>query len=148
MQAASLGLEAGSALGEAYLVPYFSRADDKYVVELIIGYRGLVTLARRSGSIKGLDSRPVFEGEQFEVDYGTRPGIVHRPNFTGARTPDKLTAVYTVWYLEDGAVQFDVMSKNEVESCIRCAFRARRTASMEEHGFIEMASEYVERVAR
>ncbi len=43
VQAASLGLEAGSALGEAYLVPYFSRADDKYVVELIIVTALLVT---------------------------------------------------------------------------------------------------------
>jgi len=143
VSAASLGLEAGSALGEAYLVPYFSKREGMYIVELIIGYRGLVALARRSGSIKGLDSRPVFEGEQFDVSYGTKPEIIHRPKFDAARTPDKLVAVYTVWNLEDGAIQFDVMSKAEVD-----AIRARSKAKDEgpwKTDYIEMAKKTVTR---
>lgn len=42
MQAAQLGLEPGSALGQAYLVPYGNQC------QLIIGYKGMIDLARRS----------------------------------------------------------------------------------------------------
>lgn len=139
IQAASLGLEAGSALGEAYLVPY------KKDCTLIIGYRGFISLARRSGSIRGVEARPVFEGEHFRVKYGTEPGIEHEPVFDKPRTYREFTAVYAVWKLDDGSkdgsVQFDVMSKAEVD-----AIRARSKASGEgpwSTDYIEMAKKTV-----
>jgi len=143
VSAASLGLEAGSALGEAYLVPYWNKNTGRYDVELIIGYRGLVTLARRSGSIKSVDSRPVFEGERFEPHYGTDPKIIHVPDFSIARTPDTLTAVYTVWKLEDGGEQFDIMSKEEVEA-IRTRSKAKDNGPWKTD-YIEMAKKTVTR---
>jgi recombination protein RecT len=85
--AASLGLEPGSALGEGYLVPYWNSKRGVFEVEFQIGYRGFVALARRSGSIVSIDSRPVFKGEKFEPHYGTDPKIVHVPNFDIDRTP-------------------------------------------------------------
>lgn len=143
VSSASLGLEAGSALGEAYLVPYWNKNTSKYDVELIIGYRGLVTLARRSGSIKSVDSRPVFEGERFEPHYGTDPKIIHVPDFSIARTPDNLVAVYTVWKLEDGGEQFDIMSKAEVEA-IRTRSKAKDNGPWKTD-YIEMAKKTVTR---
>src|SRR6185437_2021004 len=50
MQAAELGLEPGGLLGESYLVPYGSEA------KLIVGYRGLVALARRSGTLASIEA--------------------------------------------------------------------------------------------
>ena len=45
MQSAQLGLEPGSALGQAYLVPYGNQC------QLILGYRGMIDLARDRKSV-------------------------------------------------------------------------------------------------
>src|SRR5690606_29938873 len=53
MQAAQLGLEPG-ILGHCYIVPYGREAT------FIIGYRGMIDLARRSGNIKSTRARCVY----------------------------------------------------------------------------------------
>ena len=55
MQSAQLGLEPGSALGQAYLVPYGNQC------QLILGYRGMIDLARRSGQVLSLSAFAVHE---------------------------------------------------------------------------------------
>jgi recombination protein RecT len=135
IQAAALGLEAGSALGEAYLVPYGDKCT------LIVGYRGLIALARRSESIVSVEARPVFQGEHFRVQYGTDPKIDHQPVFDIDRTRDTLTAVYAVWTLTDGGQQFDVMSAAEVEA-IRNRSRAKDNGPWKTD-YVEMAKKTV-----
>jgi recombination protein RecT len=49
-EAARLGLEPSGAIGGAHLVPYGDTA------QLIVDYRGLVELARRSGEIAAIDA--------------------------------------------------------------------------------------------
>lgn len=61
MLAAQLGLEPGP-LGHVYLVPYGGK------VEFIIGYKGLVSLAYRSGEIKDLMARTVYEEEPWKYE--------------------------------------------------------------------------------
>lgn len=61
MQSAQLGLEPGSALGQAYLVPYGNQC------QLILGYRGMIDLARRSGQVLSLNAYAVREGDEFII---------------------------------------------------------------------------------
>jgi recombination protein RecT len=105
MQAAQLGLEFGSTLGHAYLIPYKNEAT------LQVGYRGLMHLCRRSGMVKKFEARAVYEGDFFEYELGTNPFIKHRP--TGNQK--NMVAVYAVATLEDGTTQFDVMSREALE---------------------------------
>lgn len=135
IQAATLGLEAGSALGDAYLVPYGTECT------LIIGYRGFITLARRSGTIQKVEARPVFDGEAFRVRYGTNPGIDHEPVFDNPRTRAELVAVYAVWTMNDGSQQFDVMSAAEIEA-IRQRSRAKDNGPWKTD-YVEMAKKTV-----
>lgn len=111
IQCAQLGLEPGNALGHAYLLPYGKD------VQLIIGYRGMIDLARRSGQIVSIDARAVYEGDRFECRLGLDPHIEHEPDWTNPnRTQgDKLQFVYAVAKLKDGGIQFDVMSRAEIE---------------------------------
>jgi phage RecT family recombinase len=118
MQAAQLGLEINGSLGHAYLVPYGN------VCQLIPGYRGMIYLAKLSGALNTAEARLVYDGELFEVDYGTTPRIIHRPRFDLPRTDDKIVAVYVVATLPDGTTQFEVMSREEVDR-----IRARSRAS-------------------
>lgn len=122
MQLAALGLEPGGALGHAYLIPFDKRgklANGQWgvvgtEVQLILGYRGMLDLARRSGQILSLEARAVYAADQFEVELGLDSKIVHRPNWT-ATDRGELTFVYAVAKLKDGGVQFDVMSRADIE---------------------------------
>jgi len=116
MQAAELGLEPGSALGEAYLVPYGSECT------LIPGYRGLITLARRSGEVQSVTAHCVYEGDEFHFKFGLEAQIDHVPADTD-RSAAKMTHAYCVIKLKDGGLIYDVMTKKEID-----AIRARSKA--------------------
>ncbi|WP_423197890.1 Recombinase RecT [Cupriavidus sp. H19C3] len=133
IQCAQLGLEPGNALGHAYILPYEKRGkvDGQWKTiateaQLIIGYRGMIDLARRSGQIVSIDARAVYEGDKFECTLGLESHIEHVPDWNNANrsNPDKLMFVYSVAKLKDGGVQFDVMSRAEVD-----AIRARSKAA-------------------
>lgn len=112
MQAAQLGLEPGSGLGLAYLVPYWSKKLDSYECQLIVGYRGLVDLARRGGAT--ISAHAVHEHDEFDVAYGLDETLVHRPNLRGDRGP--VWAYYAVGIHRDGGRQFEVMTRTEAEA--------------------------------
>lgn len=107
VKSSQLGLEVGAALGHAYLVPY------KTECTLIIGYRGLITLARRSGEIISITARIVHENDLFELEYGLDEKLKHVPAIDD---PGKMTHVYAVAKLRDGGIQYDVMTRAEVEA--------------------------------
>ena len=64
IQSAQLGLEPDDLLGHAYLVPF------KTTVVLIPGYKGLISLSRRSGEIKAVYARTVYEKDHFKISFG------------------------------------------------------------------------------
>ena len=107
MQASHLGLEIGGALGQAYLVPF------KNEVTMIPGYRGLLTLARRSGFITSIKAEMVYEHDTFELELGIETKVVHKPLLDGERGKPKL--VYMVAHFTDGGYHFEWMSIGEVD---------------------------------
>ncbi|RSB59087.1 recombination protein RecT [Atlantibacter subterranea] len=120
MQCAQLGLEPGGALGHAYLLPFERRQKqgNQWVTvateaQLIIGYRGMIDLARRSGQIVSLSARAVHENDTFSYAYGLEEKLEHVPCEDG--NPGSITHVYAVARLKDGGVQFEVMSKAAVD---------------------------------
>lgn len=72
MLSAQLGLEPGP-LGHVYLVPF------KRQVTFVIGYRGMIHLAQRSGRLSSIVARTVYTGDGFEYEYGTREHLYHKP---------------------------------------------------------------------
>lgn len=127
IQCAQLGLEPGGALGHAYLLPFDKRRKNAQgrwetvdtEVQLIIGYRGMIDLARRSGQIVSLEARAVHAADHFVVRYGLDATLEHVPNFE-ADDRGELVYVYAVAKLKDGGAQFEVMHRREVD-----AIRAR-----------------------
>lgn len=114
MTCAQLGLEPGP-LGHAYLVPYGNE------VTFIAGYRGLVDLSRRSGQVQSVSARVVRDGDEFDYEFGLEPKLKHKPR---ADVDQPVTYAYAVVKLKDGGVDFDVMTKAEVD-----AIRKRSKAS-------------------
>lgn len=115
MRCSTLGLEPSDVdgLGRAYILPF--RSKQGMQATFILGYKGLIELARRSGEIKDISARAVYDGDFFEYEYGLNEKLRHVPS-DGEKTPDKLTFVYCVVHFKDGGHYFDVMTKAEVEA--------------------------------
>lgn len=114
MTCAQLGLEPGAGLGQAYLIPHENRKKGIVEVTLIVGYRGLLDLARRSGQIKSIEARTIFAKDQYRIEYGLHPTLEHRPAWD---EPDRgpIRFFYAVATMVNGGQQFEVMSKVEVD---------------------------------
>jgi len=134
MQCAQLGLEPGGGLGHAWLIPFKEEA------QFIIGYRGMIDLARRSGQILSIEARAVYEADTFHVSFGLEPDLTHEPAWDAAdRGP--LRFVYAVAKLKDGGFQFEVMSRAEIEK-VRAQSKAGNNGPWVTH-FEEMAKKTV-----
>lgn len=114
-QTASLGLEPNTPLGHAYLIPF--RDNDKKItrVQVIIGYKGYLSLCRRSGELQNIAAHVVYNDDFFEFQLGTEPFLKHVPSFTGSRLKKDIKCAYCVARLKDGGVAFEVMPIAEID---------------------------------
>ena len=118
LRAGQMGLDPSGALGQAYLVPYSDRKKGTVECQLIIGYRGLIELARRSGQISSLDAYPVYAKDRFKYRLGTSPTVEHEP-YEGADDPGPLTHSYAVAVFKDGGCQFRVLPRRKIDAIMR-----------------------------
>lgn len=110
MQAAQLGVEPNTLLGQAYLIPY--RNHGILECQFQLGYKGLIDLAYRSGAIRDISAHVVYSGDGFEFEYGFEPKLVHKPAMIDRGTP---IAYYAVYHTKDGGGGFVVMSQEDIE---------------------------------
>jgi len=119
MTAAEVGLEVGSILGEGYLVPYENRKvrPSQMEAQFIPGYRGLISLARRTGEIANIYAEAVYPGDRFEVTLGLDPNIIHIPDWDSDERDQErnLTGIYAVAKFKDGSHQFVYMPRKKIE---------------------------------
>lgn len=117
MQAVQLGLEPG-LLGHCYLLPFNKNVGTKQnpqwikEVQFIIGYKGMIDLARRSGHIQSIYAHAVYENDEFEYELGLHPKLTHKPSF-GDR--GKFIGAYAVAHFKDGGYQMEFMPESEIE---------------------------------
>lgn len=117
LTAAELKLDFTPSLGLAYMVPYGSDC------QFQIGYRGLGTLAVRSGSIVGFEAHVVHAKDTFLHELGTSGFIKHeRPPLGTDR--GEMVGAYAIVQLPNGSKQFDVMDKMEI-GAIKARSRAK-----------------------
>ena len=67
MNAAQLGMEPNTPLGQAYLIPYRNKGTLECQFQL--GYKGLIDLAYRTGQIQIIQAQAVREYDYFEYQY-------------------------------------------------------------------------------
>ena len=115
MEAAQLGLDCGGVLGSAYLVPFKNMKSNKMECQLIVGYRGLIDLARRSGEIETIEAHVVRKNDSFEIAFGLQPVLKHVPCLDPEKEPGDLILVYAIARMKDGGWQCEVMTKKEVD---------------------------------
>lgn len=111
MQAAQLGLEPNTPLGQAYLIPYKNRKKGIIECQFQIGYKGLIDLAYRSGEMASIYAHAVHENDVFEYEYGLEQKLVHKP---ASSNRGKAICYYAVWKLKNGGYGFGVASVEDV----------------------------------
>lgn len=111
MNAAQLGLEPNTPLGQAYLIPYKNKG--KLDCQFQIGYKGLLDLVYRNPDIQTVQAQCVYENDQFEYELGLEPKLVHKP---ATANRGDLILVYALWKSQNGGFGFEVMSKSDIDA--------------------------------
>ncbi|AZN43380.1 recombination protein RecT [Paenibacillus albus] len=113
MQAGQLGLEPG-LIGHCYIIPYGKEA------QFIIGYKGMIDLARRSGHILSIAAHVVYENDFIELVYGLEDKLTHVPWHLRSDKPQtqagKIKGAYMVAKFKDGGHQIHYMPIDEIEA--------------------------------
>lgn len=104
---AQLGLSPSGRLGSAYLIPFKDKCT------LVIGYKGYLDLAYRSGEVMGMQAQVVHEDDEFEWEEGLEPKLRHVRS--AEADPGKMTHAYAVATMKNGHKAFVVMLAREVE---------------------------------
>jgi len=138
MQAAQLGLEPGP-IGHCYLLPFKNKG--KTECQFIIGYKGMIDLARRSGHIKSIYAHAVYENDEFEYELGLDPKLKHIPNMDGDR--GEYIGSYAVAHFKDGGYQMEFMPKTEIEKRRQASPGGRSKYSPWNNYYEEMANKTV-----
>ncbi len=103
------GLSLNPVLKYSYLVPRWSRDGSQAVLEP--SYQGLIKLLTDTGSIVAISANIVYDGDLFEVNYGTSAEIIHKPKFKSK----EIQCVYAVAVLKnENYKQFEVMTLDEI----------------------------------
>jgi len=120
MQASQLGFELDDNLGLAYLVPYKNRKTGEKEAQLVIGYRGLIELARRSGKLKNISARIVYENEPFSIAYGLSENLAHTP-LPPSQRGNNIKGAYAVATMNDGSKTFEFLWGEELNAIKKAA---------------------------
>lgn len=111
IQCSQMGLEPNTVLGHAYLIPFKNAKKNRKDAQVVIGYKGLIDLARRSGQIVSIAAHAVRENDTFEYEYGLTEKLRHVPA-EGER--GTITHFYAVAHMKDGGHAFEVMTNAAV----------------------------------
>ena len=110
MNAAQLGLEPNTPLGQAYLIPF----KNKGVLEcqFQVGYKGLLDLSYRNPQMQIVQAQAVYENDEFEYELGMNPKLVHKP---ALENRGEVKLFYGLFKLTNGGFGFEVMSKADMD---------------------------------
>ena len=129
LEASQLGLMLGNKLGHAYLVPRRDKkANNILKCQLLIGYRGFIALAHRTGKVSSIFPAIVHQGDQFSLKLGTGRQLSHVPLLDVSKQGDWIGA-YAVVEFRDGRADFEWMTRQEIEKVKQCSESAREAWS-------------------
>lgn len=114
MNAAQLGLEPNTPLGQAYLIPY--RNHGKMECQFQLGYKGLIDLVYRNPDIQTVQAQCVYENDEFDYELGLEPKLTHKP---ALKDRGNMILVYALWKSVNGGYGFEVMSKEDIDAHAR-----------------------------
>lgn len=129
VQTFELGLKPLPALGHAYFIPFNNKG--RMICQLIIGYRGLIELGRRSGVVSSIRAEVVRRGDYFRYRLGLNPELDHVPAdvlefedstkqqiaraMLAGKPAGQLIAAYSVVTFKDASKEFRVVTDQFIQ---------------------------------
>lgn len=110
MNAAQLGLEVNTPLGQAYLIPYKNKG--RLECQFQIGYKGLLNLAYRNPMVQSISAQTVYENDEFDYELGLNAKLYHHPTLEDR---GEIKCFYAIYRLQGGGYGFEVMSKRDID---------------------------------
>ena len=121
LEASQLGLMLSNKLGHAYLVPRRDKkANNILKCQLLIGFRGFIALAHRTGKVSSIFAAIVHQGDEFTLKLGTGRQLCHAPLVEPSKQGDWIGA-YAVVEFRDGRTDFEWMTRQEIEKVKQCS---------------------------
>lgn len=111
MTLSQLGIEPDGR--RAHLIPYENRKSGTVECQLIVDYKGLVSLIMRTGLVSNIHADVICDGEIFEYNLGNVEK--HSIDFSKGRR-GKPYAAYAVVTMKDGTKKTEVMTFDEIEA--------------------------------
>jgi recombination protein RecT len=113
MYAAQLGLEPGP-LQLIYLTP--RRVKGVWQVVPIIGYKGYLSLARRSGDLASIDAEAIYANDEFRWVLGLHRDVHHKAPEPFGSDRGEIIGFYAIAHLKSGETPFEVLTRAQVEA--------------------------------
>lgn len=132
LKAASLDLPIVKSLGFAYVVPY--KIHGVLTPTFIVGYKGLIQLAQRTGQYKTINAGVVYEGEY--QGYDKLSGMV---DISGEKISDTVVGYFAYFKLLNGFEKILYMTVNEVEAWKETYSKTKSDATSWSKEFDKMA---------
>lgn len=104
-KAAVLRLPVEAALGFGHIVPF------KGTATFVIGYKGLIQLALRSGMYEAINATEIYQGEEIKTDR-----LSGRVILNGKRTGDTVIGYVSYFKLKNGFEKYLHMTTAEIEA--------------------------------
>jgi len=123
--AAQVGLEPNTPQGHLYLIPFRNNKKKITEVQVVIGYQGLIALARRSGEIASISAQAVYANDDYDIDYLNPEQSRHKPKIGGAR--GDFIGAWAKATFRDGGMAFDFMPAADIDK-IRDGSQGYRSA--------------------
>ena len=122
MKCSVLGLEPSNVdgLGKAYILPYGNKnyANGRREATFILGYKGMIELARRSGELSSINVTPVFEDDGIDLmmDEAGQPYLTRgKVNLDADHSDGKLRFVFLNAELANGSHYRTYMTRAEID---------------------------------
>jgi recombination protein RecT len=100
----ALGIEPDGK--RAHLIPYGNKCT------LVVDYKGIVELARRSGEVSNIHADVVCERDTFDYQFGSGGFLKHKP---ALKDRGPVICAYSFVKLKDGSEDFDVMNVDDID---------------------------------
>lgn len=111
---ANMGLLPNGFGGQAYVIPYWSSKEKRYVAQVQLGYKGLIKLAYDCGAVKLVRCLTIYSNERFNISFiNNKEVIEYTPTIFGDKgEPIGFVAIVT---LSNGEHIIEKMSVKDVE---------------------------------
>lgn len=109
IKAACLDLSLNKQLGQAYLIPF------KNIPTLVIGYKGIIKMAYRTGKYETINDGVVYEGELRK-----RNKLTGELDIDGERTGDKVEGFFAYFRFKSGMAHTLYMTVKEMAHFAKC----------------------------